>query len=135
MKERLSVGPPTAQAEAEVSGTLAVVEVRGEMSFAQAVRLVQDVLVRMRERGVQELLIEALDLKLDHIPGVGERYFMARDWAAAARGAFRVALVVQPELIDPEKFGMLALRNSGLVGEVFRTREEGLAWLEGARSD
>ena len=111
-----------------------MVDLRGEASFAQTVRLVQDVLLRMRERGVRELLIDALELKLDHIPGVGERYFMARDWAAAARGALRVALVVQPELIDPEKFGMLALRNAGLIGDVFRTREEALAWLEVPRS-
>jgi hypothetical protein len=134
MKERWSIGSPTVQVEAEISGTLAVVELRGETSFAQAVRLVQDVLVRMRERGVQELLIEALGLKLDRIPDVGQRYFMARDWAVAARGALRLAMVVQPELVDPEKFGMLALRNAGLVGEVFGTREEALSWLEGARS-
>ena len=134
MKERLSLGPPTAQAEAEVSGTLAVVEVRGEMSVAQAARTVQDLLVQMRERGVQDLLIDARELKLDHVPGVGERYFMARDWAAAARGALRLAFALQAELIDPEKFALLAARNAGLIAEVFLTREEALAWLRAGRA-
>ncbi len=54
---------------------------------------------------------------------------MVREWAAAAQGALRLAMVLQAELIDPQKFGMVAARNAGLVGDVFTEEPQARAWL------
>ena len=54
---------------------------------------------------------------------------MVREWAAAAKGAVRLAMVVQAELIDPQNFGVLAARNAGLIGNVFTEEPQARAWL------
>lgn len=55
---------------------------------------------------------------------------MVRAWAEAAQGMLRVAIVVSPEFVDPEKFGVIAAANFGLVGNVFDSEAGALAWLE-----
>jgi hypothetical protein len=38
-------------------------------------------------------------------------------------------MVVRPELMDPERFEVTVARNRGLVGNVFHSEKEALAWL------
>jgi hypothetical protein len=42
-------------------------------------------------------------------------------------------MVARPELIDPEKIGVLMAQNRGATGDVFTTEAAALAWLD-ARS-
>jgi hypothetical protein len=38
-------------------------------------------------------------------------------------------LVVNQEMIDPDRFGVTVAMNRGLNGNVFSTEEEAIAWL------
>ena len=42
----------------------------------------------------------------------------------------RVALIARPELIDPQKIGVLMYQNRGGNGDVFTNESEALAWLD-----
>ena len=64
-------------------------------------------------------------------PTLAERYFIARRLAAAGRNLVQLSLVVRPEMIDPEKFGITVARNSGMNADVFPAEPEALAWLLG----
>jgi hypothetical protein len=39
-------------------------------------------------------------------------------------------LVVRPELIDSERFGVIVARNRGLVCDVFTAEADAVAWLD-----
>ena len=42
-------------------------------------------------------------------------------------------MVARPELIDPEKIGVLMAQNRGASGDVFTTEAAALAWLDAQR--
>ena len=42
----------------------------------------------------------------------------------------RVALVARPELIDPQKIGVLMFQNRGGNGDVFTNEADAIAWLD-----
>ena len=65
---------------------------------------------------------------LDH-PTLSERYFIADSWARAARGAIRMAMVLRPEFIDPQKFGVTVALNRRFIVDVFVLEKPALAWL------
>ena len=62
-------------------------------------------------------------------PELPDRLRMVRLWAQAADGRLRIALVVRPEFIDPERFGVVAASGFGLAGQVFEGVADALAWL------
>jgi hypothetical protein len=41
----------------------------------------------------------------------------------------KCALVVRPELMDPEKFEVTVATNRGMIGNVFDSEKEAVAWL------
>ena len=58
---------------------------------------------------------------------------MVMKWAKSAGPSLRVALVARPELIDPQKIGVLMRQNRGVSGDVFPprpTRSPG--WMRGS---
>jgi hypothetical protein len=101
----------------------------GQASFQQAVHLVTTAITFARERRVRRLLVSTLQLTGIAVPTVTDRYYMAQEWADAAMGTVKLALVTRPELIDPEKFGMTVAYNMGLRANVFSSEEEALIWL------
>lgn len=130
--ERLAIGPPGVEVDVDFDGQDGTVRVRGATTFQEAVNLGTAVMNLARERGVRRLLMDLVHLQPDHIPSLAERYFMARDWAAAGAGAIKLAMVVRRELIDPQKFSVLAARNAGLVGDVFTEEQPAREWLSSA---
>ena len=101
----------------------------GQVSLQQAVQLVTSAIAFAREHHVLKLLVVMSGLTGFERPSIIERYFYAKKWAAASGGAVRVALVDRPEMIDPPKFAFMAASNSGLLGEVFTSEDDALAWL------
>jgi hypothetical protein len=63
-------------------------------------------------------------------PSAAERVAMVRGWAALAQGRVRVALVVEPGLLDGERLGVVAAAGFGLQGQAFENEAEARAWLE-----
>jgi hypothetical protein len=102
----------------------------GEMTLFRAVQLVTAAIVRTRENGIRNLLINVSHLTGFDSPDVVTRYHFVQEWANAAAGAVRIVFVARPELIDPRKFGVTVAANSGLETEVFVTEAEALQWME-----
>jgi hypothetical protein len=103
----------------------------GTVSLSEAVQLVTQVINFARARQLPRLFVNTNGLTGFPSPTLAERYFFAREWAAAARGCVRTVLVVPAHMIDPDKFGITVARNAGMDAEVFTTEPGALAWLAG----
>jgi len=113
----------------EIIDDVAVVRLVGDHRFAAASKLVSSMLAEALRRRHDKLLVVATELTGFDPPGLAARHEMMREWAHAAQALVRCAMVVRPEFIDPEKFGVLAARNLGLMADVFETEADALAWL------
>lgn len=102
---------------------------KGRTSLEAAAEQVTVALAHARTHGIKELLVNATGLTGFPPPTLGERYFIVENWARVARGAVRVALVLRPEYIDPQKFGITVALNRRLIADVFELEEPALAWL------
>jgi hypothetical protein len=57
-----------------------------------------------------------------------ERYELASHAVRASAG-LRVALLVAPAFLDPEKFGIVVAQNRGLAVDAFTDRQKAIDWL------
>ncbi len=101
----------------------------GSMSLEVAAELITVALAHARAHGIKELLVNATGLTGFPPPSLSERYFIVENWARVARGAVRVAMVLRPEYIDPQKFGVTVAFNRRLIADVFELEGPALAWL------
>lgn len=101
----------------------------GSFRFQQVVALVTEVIIRARERGIGKLAVVTYGLSGFQPPSLSERHWMVREWVEASQGKLKVAMVVPPEFIDPEKFGVVAAANFGVTSEVFTSEADALKWL------
>ena len=99
------------------------------MSLAEAVACVDAALAYTRARGIKELMVNGILVTGFDPPSLSERYFFVEKWALTAGGAVRVAMVLRPEMIDPEKFGVTVAFNRRLVTDVFVDEAAALVWL------
>jgi hypothetical protein len=113
----------------EQFGTRGFYRPSAQVSFEQAVDMVADSIRTARQLGLVDLLVNTSGLTGFTPPSVFARYSMATKWAQSAGAALRVALVARPELIDPQKIGVLMLQNRGAAGDVFTTEADALEWL------
>jgi hypothetical protein len=103
----------------------------GEWTLVDAVDLIRLAITDCREQLIDRLLIVATGLTGISVPSLVDRFLMAEEWANAAEGMVRVALVVHPEFIHPEKFGVKVALSFGLSLDVFSDEERALSWLTG----
>lgn len=82
-----------------------------------------------REQQMQDIVVNAHGLRGFSAPSTFARYDFGKRIADAA-GALHVAVVVAPELIDPQKLGALVAQNRGLTGDVFASEAAALEWLD-----
>jgi|SRR6476619_6607254 len=82
-----------------------------------------------REHGVHRLLIDTTHWIGHESPGTLERYEVASAFAKAAGPSLKLAMVVRPEMMDPDKFEVLVAKNRGLTGNVFDSEKDALTWL------
>jgi hypothetical protein len=118
----------------EVVGDRAIYRPTGTASFEQAVELVAVALQRAREGGVRTVLVNVKGLVGMTPPGIFARHAMARRWVEAAGPHLCVAMVTRPEMIDPEKIGVLMAQNRGGVGDVFDQEADAIAFLDSRRN-
>jgi hypothetical protein len=86
-----------------------------------------------RSLELADLLVNTAGLVGFPHPDVFARYQLASKWAESAGAALKVAIVARPELIDPQKIGVLMAQNRGVTGDVFTNEAAAIAWLD-ARS-
>jgi hypothetical protein len=118
----------------EVVGKRAFYRPSGKLAFEQAVEMVAEAMKQARELGLRSLLVNANGIAGLSAPTVIARHSMAVRWAESAGSQLHVALVARPELLDPEKIGVLMVQNRGVSGDVFTNETLALAWLD-ARHD
>jgi hypothetical protein len=82
-----------------------------------------------REQRMRNLLIDTTGWTGHKSPDTVERFSVAEAFVEAARCEVKMAMVVRPEMMDPDKFEAMVARNRGLVGNVFDSEKDALAWL------
>ena len=102
----------------------------GCVSLDKAVELVDGAIAHARALGITKLMVNASLLTGFESPSLSERYFLVEKWARTARGAVRLAMVIRPEMIDPQKFGVTVAINRRLIADVFAAEVPAIAWLD-----
>src|SRR5580765_126451 len=64
-----------------------------------------------REQGMRRLLSDTTKWTGQGFPGTLERYNWAQAFTEAARSVVKLAMVVRPEMMHPEKFEVIVARN------------------------
>jgi len=108
---------------------IAVFRVGRRASLDEAIGAVTLAISEARERGLRKLMVDASAIGDFQPPGVGARHYLARQWSMAAGGVVQLAVVVRPEMIDPQKFGVMVAANFGASANVFADPAEAVAWL------
>jgi hypothetical protein len=115
----------------EMLGDIAVFRVSGDIAFAAAMQSITVALDSARRQHVAKFLVVILELSTMAPPSTVTRHVLAREWASAAGGSMRVALVTTAEMIDPQKLGVMVARNFGAIADVFTSEADAIAWLHG----
>ena len=102
---------------------------RGHGPLADAAKLVIDAISFCREQKMRNLLVDTTNWTGHDSPNTLERYTVAEAFTLAARSAVKLAMVIRPELMDPEKFEVTVARNRGMMGDVFVSEKEAVSWL------
>jgi hypothetical protein len=103
----------------------------GKVSLQQGVQLITAAIAFAREQNIRKLLVITTELTGFESPNLAARYFFMQEWAEAAGAAVRVAMVARPEMIDPQKFGVMVGANHGLISDVFTSEAAASVWLDG----
>ena len=103
------------------------------VTFERAIDMVAEAMRLSRSLGLSDLLVNTTGFMGFQAPSIFLRHTLAVKWAESAGSGLIVAIVARPELIDPEKIGVLMAQNRGATGDVFPTEVAALAWLD-ARS-
>ena len=101
----------------------------GPATVQQAVDAVTRVLASAAEAGIERLVVDFTSVHDVPSPTLADRHAMVRAWATAADGRVVVAMACPPELIDPERFGVVAATSFGLRSNVFANVHEAVDWL------
>ena len=102
---------------------------RGSFAFDEVVTMVRAAITLARNSQALELLVDTRELTGFPVPGTLARFLTAVEWAVAANGNLRLAMVARPEMIDSEKFGVTVAANRMLISNIFPTVAEAQAWL------
>jgi hypothetical protein len=120
----------TSSTELQAVGSRGIYRPVAQVSLEQGFALIESALVRARELGLTDVVINTLGLSGFRSPGVFDRYEFALRMVAGSGGALLVAVVVRADVIDFQKIGMLMARNRGVIAEIFATEREALCWLD-----
>jgi len=109
---------------------IATFRIAGICRLPHAVALISSAIDQAFEARHPCCLIDASDVDGFGSPSVATRHQMVRAWAQVARGLVTCALVVRPEVIDPQKIGVIAARNRGMQCDVFDNISDARDWLK-----
>ena len=102
---------------------------RGDCDLVEATDLIRKALAHCRARNIPRLLVDGRSLTGLPIPSLIDRFLMVDEWAQEAGGVIVMVLVVQPQYIHPEKFGVKVAQDLGFRANVFPDEAEAFAWL------
>jgi hypothetical protein len=114
----------------EVGGKRGFYRPTGKVSFEQAVDLVAQAMNHARSLGLVSLLVNTNGFTGIAPPSIFARHALAVKWAENAGPMLHVAVVTRPELIDPQKIGVIMAQNRGVSGDMFTNEAAALSWLD-----
>ena len=100
------------------------------VTFPQAVSMCAEAMRYARSINLTELLVNTNGLTGFAPPDVFARYEMVGQWVPSAGAVLKVAMVARPELMDPQKIGVVMAQNRGIAAEVFTNEPAAIAWLD-----
>ena len=100
-----------------------------DCSLQVAVARVAAAFVEARLRGIDRLLVDIRGFTGFGPPTLSERHWMVRQFATAGEGRVRSVMLARPEYLDPERFGVIAAANVGMVTNSFSDEVEAMNWL------
>ena len=121
------------EASFEVIGKVARFRLTGGQVLEDGVLQIADAIARTRRQGLDKLLVDIRHIAGVAPPSIAVRHWMMGEWAREGRASVRVAMVVRPEFIDPDRVAVIAGLNAGFVSNVFVDDEPALDWLLGRR--
>jgi hypothetical protein len=101
-----------------------------EVTFPQAVAMCAEAMRYARSLDLTELLVNTNGLTGFGSPDVFARYEMVGQWVPSAGAVLKVAMVCRPEIMDPQKIGVVMAQNRGVAAEVFTNESAAIAWLD-----
>ena len=101
----------------------------GEVSLKEAGSFVSRGIQFALTSGIPRLLVDATGLTGFPMPSVAERYWIVREWATVSENRVAAAFVLQPHIIDWDRFGFQVATNLGMRADVFTSQPEALEWL------
>ena len=113
----------------ELRGELAVLRVAGQHTLQQTVDAVTAALLQAREQGATKLLVDITAVSGFDPPTLAARHEFVTHWAEAGRSHVRLAMVVRPEFLDPDRFCVIRAANLGMAYNLFDNEERARAWL------
>jgi len=113
----------------EIGEGHAVHRPEGNLAFQDALDLLSGAVVYCRENGIRRLLIDIRKLTGFGPVGTAERFRFGERLARDAQGAVKIAFVANPEILDPNRFGMTVARNRGMFSNAFTSESEAWKWL------
>jgi len=117
----------------EMHDDIAVVRPCGRIALDHVIARITAAIESARRQGIRKMLLVTTQLEDLRAPGDGTRVFLSREWALAAGGTVNIAVVARPELIDPQKIGVIVAKNFGASVDVFTAEADALAWLQRIR--
>jgi hypothetical protein len=121
--------PAKAPEDFEVMEGYCCYRLRGHGSLEDAAEKVIKVILFSRQQGLRNLLIDVTNWTGHQTPDIVERFYVARAFTEAAGPAMKLAMVIRPEMMDPNKFEVTVATNRGMNGNVFDSEKDALAWL------
>lgn len=121
--------PVNTPPDLELLDGFAVCRIAGEFRPTQAVQEIVGCIARARAEGHGKLLLDVRQMRGFDPPSASMRIEMVRQWAEAAGGAVRIAMIARRSLIDDQKLGVVAGRNFGLNANIFESDADARFWL------
>lgn len=110
---------------------IAIARLEGRVSAQQAIGWIGETLALARMARIERGMLVLTAASGFPAPSLARRAEMIRGWAAAAGDAMAMAIVCRPELIDPQRFGVLVATRLGLNANVFEREDAARQWLLG----
>jgi len=104
-------------------------ELKGPMTFQEAVLRLKLAVEAARKKRIAKLLIDVREIEKIDVPGIGQRYWLVTEMESSAQGAVKIVMIARPEFIDHEKVGVTIAANRNLDMNIFATEADALAWL------
>jgi hypothetical protein len=116
-------------------GDLAVVRLTNLPSLSTAAERIDQAIEATYQSGLRKLLLVITTVPAlapgtgVDVPTLAQRSAMVRRWSQTSRGLVTVAMVCEPQFIDPQKFGVAVAANFGMTANVFSEEGEAREWL------